>query len=186
MIILTNSSETRFFLNDDHVKNLHEIEVNSIADLLNKKVCKVSHLLKQQSLQVDELGEIVTLDYEGLDIPPNGFEFPFMYQFSFAEVVEQSINQIIESQPDKASGIAEAKSFIRELEVNYSTVHQIGVSLEALIFVTPDGSKLIIRVNDESIDINPADFEYPDIEALTIKSGRGLSQHALDKIKEDY
>lgn len=164
MILFTNSTNSRFFINDDHVKNLHTIEVNSVADLLNNKVCEISYLLKYTLMKIDELSEIVVLDDGGNALVENAYNFPFLEYLTYAEIVEQAVDQIIKSKPDHESGVAEAKKFIRELETVCNAAHQIGVSNAAIVFCTPDDSKLIVRVSDNAVEINPSDIDSPEIK----------------------
>lgn len=124
-------------------------------------------------MTVDDLGEIVVFDYEGLDLPTEAFQFPFLRWLTYADIVEQAVDQIIKSKPDNDSGVAQAKIFIRELETVCASERQINVSGAGIVFCTPDSSKLIVRVSDNAIEINPADIDSPEIKTLP-KGKRGI------------
>ena len=150
MQLFTNAKETRFFLTDDHVKNLHAIEVNSVADIVSKNIVSVAALLRHYLVIIDDIDELVenTAEQENkiLDLPdPVNFRFDFVSELSYAEIVIEAIN---------------AKEFFDDKEAVVRQVEYLRNAKRlqngALFFDTPDKSKLVILVDahTDTIEIN--------------------------------
>ena len=150
MQLFTNTKETRFFLTDDHVKNLHTIEVNSIADVINKNVVSIAALLRYQFIDIDDLDELV----ETTDMQEDEFAhlsdkkrltFDFLEELSYAEVVIEAI---------------EAQEFFDEKEKTIRFVEYLCNAQRqpngSIYFYTPDKSQLVILVDEhrDEIEIN--------------------------------
>lgn len=95
MQLFTNATETRFFLTENHVKNLHTIEIDSVTDALSKGVCELPLMLMYQYFKVDDLDELIVSNHErddGSDAnEPNTFHFDFLKWRSYSEIVEEGL-----------------------------------------------------------------------------------------------
>ena len=150
MQLFTNAKETRFFLTDDHVKNLHTIEVDSVADVINKNVVSIAALLRHCLVFIDDLDELVentTAQENGNAHLPdsNHFSFDFLEELTYAEVVIEAVN---------AQGFFDEKEkTIRFVEYLCNAQRQPNGSI---YFYTPDQSQLVILVDEhrDEIEIN--------------------------------
>lgn len=145
MELFTNDKETRFFLTDNHVKNLHKIEINNVADALTSGVCGIGVLLRYQYLKVDDLDELIVCNHEnddGSDAYAEGtFHFDFLEWLSFADITQQGLT--VGTFTDKIKRLR----FI-EAHCNADLVPKSKNNSRR--YTTPDHSLLFIGVDHEA------------------------------------
>lgn len=155
MQLFTNAKETRFFLTDDHVKNLHTIEVNNIADVINKKVVSMAALLRHCLVFIDDLDELVentiAQENESAHLPDKDhFSFDFLEELTYAEVVIEAVaaQQFFD---EKAKTIR----FVEYL----CDAHRLPNG--SICFHTLDKSRLVILVDESTGEIEINSEEPP-------------------------
>lgn len=162
MKIFTNATENRFFATDNHVKNLHQIEIDSVTDLLSKGVCGISVPLLYQLIKVDDLDELIVSNHttdDGSDLDaPDTFNFDFLKYMTYAEIVAEALT---------IGTFAEKCQIIKFVESVVNSDKDTRGEHNARRFYTPDATMLVIGVdyNSETIYVDTEwrqddDFDY--------------------------
>lgn len=168
MQLFANSKETRFFLTDDHVKNLHTIQVASISDVLSKGVASIAALLRYQFIDIDDIDELVeTTDMQADEFAhlsnKKRLTFDFLEHLSFAEVVIEAVKA--------QNNFDEKDRLIRNIEYLCNAELRYPDNGKTICFATPDQSTLVVDINHkrQTIEINPK--TYGDITQEPSSSG---------------
>lgn len=90
MKLFTNSSQTRFFKTENHVKNLQAIEVNSVADVIERyNLCNPLVLVDALQLYSNDLDQLKTMKPTH---EVDSITFDFLKDLSYAEITKQILD----------------------------------------------------------------------------------------------
>lgn len=136
MQLFTNKNQTRFFSHDQRVSGLQRIDVNSVSDVLRLSIAKISTLLQYATLEVDEFGELH--DGNSVDFI-NGFQFDFMENQEFIDIVEDAILSF--------RAFDGKKRLVRELQCFIDHATETSDGITTLTFNAPADNDFVITVD---------------------------------------
>ena len=142
MQLFTNSTRTRFFTTDNHVKNLEQIDVSSVLDVVEKySICDPLVLIDLLQLYTNDLDQLKV-------IKPNhevdSFAFDFLKDMSYAEITKQILD--VYDFPSQLS-IIEA---IMEEWIHGSSYQ---ADIDSIVLNPSDDSVINITINHETNEI---------------------------------
>lgn len=153
MKLFTNASKTRFFTTENHVKNLHEIEVNSIHDAVSVYcICSPLVFLDIKQLYANDLDQVK-------EIPANheidSINFGFSKDLSYAEIIGQILD--IYDYDGQISFIFEVTKDLRSKDKT------IDGDTEEMTIMPSDRSVIVIKVDHFTKELSYT------VKATTIK-----------------
>ena len=148
MKLFTNATKTRLFSTDNHVKNLHEIEISSVERAIKDwghSILDIHTLLDYNSLRTGDIDQVSAVSVIPTSIEPDEslysddvLTIDFTKDLSYAEIAAQALDAF--GYYGKAGLISELKELWKK-EDDYRGDHQ------DLIFTAHDDSKLYIKID---------------------------------------
>lgn len=153
MQLFTNATQTRFFSTNAHVRDLHPIEINSVADLMTKLPdIKINLLISNFFFEPDEFGELIIKTDDGYH-PTMPFVFDFLEPLTFCEITAQAIDVY------EYSDIA---GLVRQIKHLWQHASVLREGVEEFLFVASDASKLVLTLNHFSHTVEAKSFLFSE------------------------
>lgn len=143
MKLFTNRAQTRFFNTDNHVKNLEEIEVNSVADVIEKyAICNPLVLVDVLQLYSNDLDQLKTMK-------PNhevdSIIFDFLKDLSYAQIVKQILD--VHNTPSQ-------RVIINDLKDAWIYDHEAGDDSDTITLRPSDDEHIVIIFDAHADEIS--------------------------------
>lgn len=142
MQIFTNNTRSRFFSTDNHVKNLEQINVSSVCDVVEKySICDPLVLLDILQLYTNDLDQLKVMK-------PNhevdSFTFDFLKDLSYAEITKQILD---------VYDYSSQQSIIEAIMKEWAHGSSYQADIDSIILNPSDDSALDITINYETCEI---------------------------------
>ena len=138
MKVFTNATKTRFFSTDYHVRHLHELEINTVKELMTLiRDVDVNVLIGNRFFQADDIGELLITEDDGIN-PVKPFQIDFLEGMTFAEILASALN---------SHEYTETAQIIFQIKALWKYAAEWDGGREVLLFIASDGSKLLVDIN---------------------------------------
>lgn len=149
MRVFTNSAQTRFFATNTHVRNLHEIYITSIHELIETiEDVDINVLVGNRFFQADDIDELILSEDDGFsEITP--FKIDFLDSMTAAEIAANTIRLYEYSATAR---------IINQLKALWDCRTSYKDGKEDFLFIASDGSKLLININHFAATIKATSY----------------------------
>lgn len=146
MKLFTNTTKTRLFATDNHVKNLEAIEITSVAQATENwghSVFNLETLLDQNYLATDDLDQLIVIPVASMSLepvePPNDtLTIDFTGELTYAQIAAEVLG--VYDYYGKTDAIDELKSLWRYQD-DYRG------DTQSYVFTASDNSQLHIEID---------------------------------------